>query len=245
MSVKQALTCCPTAQAASPRRAPCLRVLRWAACATTSARGMVSATPYIFKSPSTTICQGCILWHGACRGGYTICALDGGDWPQVGKIFTAYLCGLRGAAYAFLLCLTAPVVAGMALVTDHVGYIVERMLIGWSLAAFVICQFWSSMMFSPNVVGTANAIVGGWGNAGAPLRLSYQRDRNNNSLLLAPLCFECVDKCAGTATPSMRTVIGGGSASTGVVGPLGTYFAALLPIAGSTLLIMAALSTVC
>ncbi len=54
----------------------------------------------------------------------------------------------------------------MALVTDPVGYIVERMLIGWSLAAFVICQFWSSMMFSPNVVGTANSIVGGWGNAG-------------------------------------------------------------------------------
>ena len=61
----------------------------------------------------------------------------------------------------------APIVAGMAMVTEHIGYIVERMLIGWSLAAFVICQFWSSMMFSPNVVGTANSIVGGWGNAGA------------------------------------------------------------------------------
>lgn len=70
----------------------------------------------------------------------------------------------------------APVVAGMALVTDHIGYIIERMLIGWSLAAFVICQFWSSMMFSPNVVGTANSIVGGWGNAGAapPLRPSMR-----------------------------------------------------------------------
>ena len=64
----------------------------------------------------------------------------------------------------------------MALVTDHIGYIVERMLIGWALASFVVCQFWSSMMFSPNVVGTANSIVGGWGNAGTPLCLSHKRD---------------------------------------------------------------------
>ncbi|KAK9839619.1 hypothetical protein WJX81_001376 [Elliptochloris bilobata] len=86
----------------------------------------------------------------------------------VARIAMGSICDFFGPryAYGFLLCLTAPVVAGMALVTDHIGYIVERMLIGWSLAAFVICQFWSSMMFSPNVVGTANSIVGGWGNAG-------------------------------------------------------------------------------
>ena len=93
----------------------------------------------------------------------------------------------------------------MALVTDHVGYIVERMLIGWSLAAFVICQFWSSMMFSPNVVGTANSIVGGWGNAGAPLHLEHQRNGDSSlllmsKLLLAPHPCECVDKYAGIAT---------------------------------------------
>lgn len=90
----------------------------------------------------------------------------------------------------------------MALVTDHVGYIVERMLIGWSLASFVVCQFWSSMMFSPNVVGTANSIVGGWGNAGALLGLPHHRDGKSNLLLLAPYLRECMHKCAGTATPS-------------------------------------------
>ncbi len=54
----------------------------------------------------------------------------------------------------------------MSMVTNAAGYIVERIFIGCSLGAFVVCQFWSSIMFSPNVVGMANAISGGWGNAG-------------------------------------------------------------------------------
>jgi MFS transporter, NNP family, nitrate/nitrite transporter len=29
-----------------------------------------------------------------------------------------------------------------------------------------MCQFWSSRMFTKEVVGTANALVGGWGNLG-------------------------------------------------------------------------------
>ena len=33
-------------------------------------------------------------------------------------------------------------------------------------ASFVITQYHTSVMFAPNVVGTANATVGGWGNAG-------------------------------------------------------------------------------
>ena len=56
----------------------------------------------------------------------------------------------------------------MAVVETPVGYIIERLFIGCSLAAFVICQFWSSIMFSPTVVGLANAVAGGWGNAGKP-----------------------------------------------------------------------------
>jgi NNP family nitrate/nitrite transporter-like MFS transporter len=54
----------------------------------------------------------------------------------------------------------------MAVVRDAIGYIMERVFIGCSLASFVVCQFWSSIMFSPNVVGMSNAIAGGWGNAG-------------------------------------------------------------------------------
>src|SRR5690606_11465106 len=33
-------------------------------------------------------------------------------------------------------------------------------------ASFVITQFHTSMMFAPNLVGTANAVTGGWGNLG-------------------------------------------------------------------------------
>lgn len=54
----------------------------------------------------------------------------------------------------------------MAVVRNAAGYIVERIFIGCALASFVVCQFWSSIMFSPNVVGMSNAIAGGWGNAG-------------------------------------------------------------------------------
>lgn len=70
------------------------------------------------------------------------------------------------AAYAFLLMFTAPFIFGIAAVHTSAGYIISRFLIGWALAAFVTCQFWTSIMFSPNVVGFANALAGGWGNAG-------------------------------------------------------------------------------
>jgi len=61
---------------------------------------------------------------------------------------------------------TAPFIFGIAAVHTSAGYIMSRFLIGWALAAFVTCQFWTSIMFSPNVVGFANALAGGWGNAG-------------------------------------------------------------------------------
>jgi NNP family nitrate/nitrite transporter-like MFS transporter len=55
----------------------------------------------------------------------------------------------------------------MSMVTDSATFIITRCAIGFALACFVCCQFWSSCMFSPNVVGTANAFAGGWGNLGA------------------------------------------------------------------------------
>ena len=70
------------------------------------------------------------------------------------------------AAYGYLLAATAIPVFCMAVVRNAAGYIIERIFIGCSLASFVVCQFWSSIMFSPNVVGMSNAIAGGWGNAG-------------------------------------------------------------------------------
>ncbi|CAG8443358.1 15403_t:CDS:2 [Funneliformis mosseae] len=46
-------------------------------------------------------------------------------------------------------------------------FITLRFFIGIIGATFVPCQFWTTQMFSSSVVGSANALVGGWGNMGA------------------------------------------------------------------------------
>lgn len=83
------------------------------------------------------------------------------------------VCPFCPAAYGYLLAACAIPVFCMAVVRNAIGYIIERVFIGCSLASFVVCQFWSSIMFSPNVVGMSNAIAGGWGNAGAHLYFSF------------------------------------------------------------------------
>jgi NNP family nitrate/nitrite transporter-like MFS transporter len=52
------------------------------------------------------------------------------------------------------------------LVHDAKGLIGLRFVIGILGATFVPTQFWSTQLFSPSVVGTANALTGGWGNMG-------------------------------------------------------------------------------
>ena len=70
------------------------------------------------------------------------------------------------ATYTALLSLGALPVIGAAFAWDYTSFLVFRLLIGIIGASFVITQFHTSVMFAPNVVGTANATVGGWGNAG-------------------------------------------------------------------------------
>jgi len=45
-------------------------------------------------------------------------------------------------------------------------FLICRLFIGFIGASFVITQFHTSIMFAPNVVGTANATSAGWGNLG-------------------------------------------------------------------------------
>jgi NNP family nitrate/nitrite transporter-like MFS transporter len=68
--------------------------------------------------------------------------------------------------YTALLAFGALPVIGIAFAWDYTSFLVFRLLIGIIGASFVITQFHTSVMFAPNVVGTANATVGGWGNAG-------------------------------------------------------------------------------
>jgi NNP family nitrate/nitrite transporter-like MFS transporter len=45
--------------------------------------------------------------------------------------------------------------------------IIVRTFIGLAGGTFVMCQYWTSRMFTKEIVGTANALVAGWGNLGA------------------------------------------------------------------------------
>ena len=68
--------------------------------------------------------------------------------------------------YTTLLVLGALPVLGIAFARSYESFLVYRLLIGAIGASFVITQYHTSVMFAPNVVGTANAASAGWGNAG-------------------------------------------------------------------------------
>jgi NNP family nitrate/nitrite transporter-like MFS transporter len=69
-------------------------------------------------------------------------------------------------AYTGLLALGALPVLGVAFAQSYETFLAFRLLIGAVGASFVITQYHTSVMFAPNVVGTANAAAAGWGNAG-------------------------------------------------------------------------------
>lgn len=69
-------------------------------------------------------------------------------------------------AYTGLLLLGALPVIGVSLAQSYEAFLFFRLLIGAIGASFVITQYHTSVMFAPNVVGTANAAAAGWGNAG-------------------------------------------------------------------------------
>lgn len=69
-------------------------------------------------------------------------------------------------AYTGLLLAGAVPVIGVALAQTYETFLFFRLCIGAVGASFVITQYHTSVMFAPNVVGTANAAAAGWGNAG-------------------------------------------------------------------------------
>lgn len=68
--------------------------------------------------------------------------------------------------YVALLILGAIPVVGISLAHSYESFLICRLLIGGVGASFVITQYHTSVMFAPNVVGTANAASAGWGNSG-------------------------------------------------------------------------------
>ena len=68
--------------------------------------------------------------------------------------------------YTWLLVLCSIPVMCIGLANSYTSFLLFRLGIGVIGASFVLTQFHTSIMFAPNIKGTANAVAGGWGNTG-------------------------------------------------------------------------------
>ena len=84
------------------------------------------------------------------------------------RLVVGWLCDRIGPrrAYAGLLIVGSIPVMTIGLANSYETFLLFRLGIGVIGASFVITQYHTSMMFAPNVVGTANATTAGWGNLG-------------------------------------------------------------------------------
>ncbi|KAK3341499.1 major facilitator superfamily domain-containing protein [Lasiosphaeria hispida] len=84
------------------------------------------------------------------------------------RLVAGPLCDQFGSRKVFGgLLLIGSIPLGLApLVQNASGLYVSRFFIGILGGSFVPCQVWSTGFFDKNVVGTANALTGGFGNAG-------------------------------------------------------------------------------
>ncbi len=84
------------------------------------------------------------------------------------RLIIGWLCDKIGPriTYSYLLVLGAIPVILIGLSDSYFSFMIFRLAIGVIGASFVITQYHTSVMFAPNVVGTANATTAGWGNLG-------------------------------------------------------------------------------
>jgi methyl-accepting chemotaxis protein len=83
---------------------------------------------------------------------------------------------------------------GIGLSNSYHSFLLFRLAIGLVGASFVITQYHTSVMFSPSIVGTANAVTAGWGNLGGGV-----------TQIVMPLIFAALVG-AGIATLIARSV---------------------------------------
>jgi MFS transporter, NNP family, nitrate/nitrite transporter len=86
----------------------------------------------------------------------------------IARLFIGRLCdtwGPRKTYTALLLFCSIPVFL-VGLANSYETFLLFRLAIGVIGASFVITQYHTSVMFAPNIKGTANAVAGGWGNLG-------------------------------------------------------------------------------
>src|SRR5690606_29272987 len=86
----------------------------------------------------------------------------------IARLLIGKLCDTLGPrlTYTILLIVGAIPIMLIGLSNSYASFLLFRFCIGIVGASFVITQFHTSMMFAPNIVGTANAVTGGWGNLG-------------------------------------------------------------------------------
>ena len=86
----------------------------------------------------------------------------------IARLVIGWLCDRFGPrlTYSALLILGAIPVMCIGLAQNYETFLLFRLAIGVIGASFVITQYHTSVMFAPNVVGTANATTAGWGNLG-------------------------------------------------------------------------------
>jgi NNP family nitrate/nitrite transporter-like MFS transporter len=89
------------------------------------------------------------------------------------RLFFGWLCDKIGPriSYSILLIVGSLPVMLIGLSNSYESFMLFRLAIGVIGASFVITQYHTSVMFAPNVVGTANATVAGWGNMGGGVTL--------------------------------------------------------------------------
>lgn len=86
----------------------------------------------------------------------------------VARIAVGKLCDTWGPrkTYTALLGICSIPVMTVGLVHSYEGFLLFRLAIGVIGASFVVTQYHTSVMFDKKIVGTANAVAGGWGNLG-------------------------------------------------------------------------------
>lgn len=84
------------------------------------------------------------------------------------RVLIGPMCDRYGArlVYSLLLMIGAIPVMLIGLAQSYESFLLFRLAIGCIGAAFVVTQYHTSVMFAPNIVGTANATTAGWGNLG-------------------------------------------------------------------------------
>ncbi len=84
------------------------------------------------------------------------------------RLLIGWLCDRIGPriCYTLLLIIGSIPVMFIGVSQSYETFLLFRLAIGVIGASFVVTQYHTSVMFAPNVVGTANATVAGWGNMG-------------------------------------------------------------------------------